>query len=105
LAIANLPHGQSGGCFDTDFVEKLIDGADLKPGKAKLEGVSYHLFNSPGEITPDKTPAALVGEDFSIEALTYQIASTPSFVMDEEALFISQIPAKEELLKAIKERV
>ncbi|MCK4634816.1 MAG: hypothetical protein KAT37_02995 [Candidatus Aenigmarchaeota archaeon] len=88
-----------------DFVEKLIDGADLKPGEMKLEGEKYNLVTSVEEIIPDKTPAALVGEDFSLEALMYQIASTPSFIIDEEPVFISQIPTKEELIKAVKERV
>lgn len=88
-----------------DFVEKLIDGADLKPGTMKLEGEKYHLVNTASEIAPDKTPAALAGEDFSMEALMYQVASTPSFVIEEEAVFVSQVPTKEELIKAIKERI
>lgn len=87
-----------------DFVEKLIDGADLKPGKTVLEGEKYSLVASVEDITPEKTPAALVG-DFFAEALTYQIASTPSIVINEEAAFISHVPSKEELLAAIKERV
>jgi hypothetical protein len=84
-----------------DFVEKLIDGADMKPGVIKLEGEKYHLVSSPEDVTPENTPAALVG-DFAIEALTYQIASTPSIVINEEAVFIGEIPTKEELLKAIE---
>ncbi len=88
-----------------DFVEKLIDGKDLKPGEGELEGEKYFFVNSPEEITPEKTPAALVGEDFSLEALTYQVASTPSIVIDEEAVFVGETPSKEELLKAIRERL
>lgn len=88
-----------------DFVEKLVDGTDLKPGEMKLEGEKYNLVTSVEGITQDKTPAALVGDDFSLEALMYQIASTPSFVIEEEAVFISQVPTKEELIKAVKERV
>ncbi|UCG95937.1 MAG: thioredoxin family protein [archaeon] len=83
-----------------DFVEKLIDGGNLKPGISKLEGEKYHLVSSPEDINPESTPAAIVG-DFVIEALTYQIASTPSIVINEEAAFIGTIPTKEELLEAI----
>ncbi len=88
-----------------DFVEKLIDGKDLNPGKTKLEGEEYHLVASVADITPEKVPAALVGDDFSMEALMYQVASTPSIVIEEEAVFIGEIPSKEELIKAVKERV
>jgi len=83
-----------------DFVEKLIDAADLKPGTMDLEGKKYHLVTSVDEISQENTPAALIG-DFAIEALTYQIASTPSIVINEEAFFIGQIPSEEELTKAI----
>lgn len=43
-------------------------------------------------------------EENMLEALTYQVASTPSFVIDGEALFVSgeNIPSKAELIKAIK---
>lgn len=85
-----------------DFVEKLVDGSELKSGKTKLEGETYNLVTSAEDITSDKTPAALVGEDFSIEALMYQIASTPSIVINGEVAFIGQIPSEEELLKAIE---
>lgn len=88
-----------------DFVEKLVDGADLKPGKMVLEGEKYNLVASAEDITLQKVPAALVGDDFAVEALMYQIASTPSIVIDEEAVFVSHVPTKEELISAIKERV
>jgi hypothetical protein len=88
-----------------DFVEKLVDGAGLEPGKTILEGEKYNLVTSAEDITSQKTPAALVGDDFVVEALMYQIASTPSIVIEDEAVFVSQIPTKEELMAAIKERV
>jgi len=87
-----------------DFVEKLIDGENLKPGKMEIEGENYNLVTSEDEIK--ETPAALVGEDFTIEALTHQIATTPSLVYidDErdEIIFMSDVPKKEELVNKLK---
>lgn len=88
-----------------DFVEKLVDGAEMKPGQAVMEGEKYNLVASAQDITPQNIPAALVGDDFALEALMYQIASTPSIVVEEEAVFVSHVPTKEELLAAIKERI
>ncbi len=42
--------------------------------------------------------------DKMIEALQMQIASTPSIVIDEDVVFRSSIPAKEELMAEIKKR-
>ncbi|MBW3003179.1 thioredoxin family protein [Candidatus Woesearchaeota archaeon] len=42
-------------------------------------------------------------EDNMFEALQLQIASTPTIVLDEEVLFRSDPPTKEELLDAIEE--
>ena len=83
------------------FIEKLVDGKDLSPGPLMLEGEKYTIVNYPEQITPDNCPAAVVGEDVALEALTYQIASTPSIVIDGVPRFISQVPTKEELLKAL----
>lgn len=83
------------------FVEKLVDGTDLSPGSIVLEGEKYTIVNYVEQITPENSPAAVVGEDISLEALTYQIASTPSIIIDGVPRFISQIPTKEELLKAL----
>ena len=41
-------------------------------------------------------------EENMITALQYQIASTPSFVINGKAKFIGEIPSKDELLKEIK---
>lgn len=86
-----------------DFVEKLIDGRDLKPGNIELDGQSFNTVTSEADI--EKVPAILVGEDFSIEALMHQVASTPSIVINEEPVFVGRAPKREELLKAIKERL
>ena len=60
-----------------DFVEKLIDGDKVKPGsKIKLEGQEYNIADKPENIR--ETPAALGGQDYTIEALQYQVASTPA---------------------------
>ena len=39
--------------------------------------------------------------DNLINALQYQIASTPSIVIDEQAEFIGVVPTKEELIKKL----
>jgi len=85
-----------------DFVEKIIDGADLPEGEMELEGTKYHIVKSESGIK--ESPSA-VADDFMVEALTYQIASTPSIVIDEEPVFISNIPSKEELIEEIKKRM
>lgn len=82
-----------------DFVEKLIDGTELE-GKVELEGEVYNIVRKEEEIK--ETPSAVVGEDVSIEALMHQIASTPSIVINDEPVFIGEVPTKEELLQAIK---
>lgn len=43
-------------------------------------------------------------EENMIEALQLQIASTPSIVLDDEVLFRSSAPKKEELLQEIEKR-
>ena len=43
-------------------------------------------------------------EDNMIEALQHQIASTPSIMIDEEVVFRSEPPTKEELLEEVKKR-
>ncbi len=42
--------------------------------------------------------------DNMIEALTYQVAATPSFVIDGELFFPGEVPDKNELTKIIKEK-
>jgi hypothetical protein len=86
-----------------EFVEKIIDGKDIEPGTMDLDGESYNLVKGAEEIG-DNLPAALVGEDFTIEALMFQIASTPSIVIKEEAVFVGEVPTKEQLLEEIKKR-
>ncbi len=82
-----------------DFVEKLIDGIELE-GEVELEGEKYHIVKSPEDIK--ESPSAVVGEDISVEALMFQIASTPSIVFNEEPVFIGDVPTKEKLLEIIK---
>jgi len=84
-----------------DFVEKLVDGKDLSPGPITLEGEQFHIVRYPEQITEENSPAILGGEDYSLEALMNQIASTPSIVIDNVPRFISKVPTKEELLKAL----
>lgn len=86
-----------------DFVEKLIDGQNIKtPSVVELEGNKMHVISSCDEITANNVPAAIGGSDLTIEALMYQIASTPSIVINERAVFKGEVPSKEELLKEIK---
>lgn len=40
--------------------------------------------------------------DNLVEALKYQVASVPSFVIDEQAEFISTVPSREELLEKLR---
>ncbi len=41
-------------------------------------------------------------EEVMIEALKYQVASTPAIVINDEAVFISDVPTKEELIEKLK---
>lgn len=84
-----------------DFVEKLVDGKDLAPGPIVLEGENFTIVRYPEQISEENTPAVVGCDDFSLEALMYQIASTPSIVIDDIPRFISKVPTKEELLKAL----
>ena len=84
-----------------DFVEKLIDGSKLEVGsEAEIDGCKLWIVSSEDEI--EKTPAAIGGRDLTIEALTYQIASTPAIIIDDELAFIGEVPTKEELIKRLK---
>ncbi len=84
-----------------DFAEKLIDGDKVTPGeKINLEGEEYYIVDSEENITD--TPAAVGGQDFTIEALLYQVASTPTLVIDGEIAFIDEAPTKQELLSKLK---
>lgn len=82
-----------------DFIEKLIDGENIKSGEIEMEGT---IFKAVEKIEEIKENSVLVGEDFSIEALMYQVASTPAIVINEEAVFVGKTPSKQELLEAIK---
>ncbi len=84
-----------------DFVEKLVDGKDLAAGPIVLEGGKFHIVRYPEQILPETTPAIVGCDDYSLEALTYQVASTPSIIIDGVPRFISKVPTKEELLKAL----
>ena len=87
-----------------DYVEKLIDGDTVKPGtKTKLEGQDYYIVGSEKDIKPAETPAAIGGQDYTIEALQYQVASTPALIIDGEIAFIGEVPTKEELIIRLKE--
>lgn len=44
-------------------------------------------------------------EEYMIEALQMQIASTPSIVIDNDVVFRGKAPSKEELLEEIKKRM
>jgi len=86
-----------------DFVEKLIDGQNIKtPSVVELESNKMHIVSSEDEIIKDNIPAAIGGKDLTVEALMYQIASTPSIVINERAVFKGEVPSKDELLKEIK---
>ncbi len=87
-----------------DFSEKLIDGDKVTPGtKAKLEGTEYYIVGSEEDIKQTELPAAIGGRDCMLDALQFQVASTPALVIDEELAFIGEIPTKEELLKKLTE--
>lgn len=84
-----------------DFVEKLVDGEGVEPGqKINLEGQEIYIADSIANI--EETPAAVGGQDFTIEALQYQIASTPALVVDDELAFIKDVPSREELIEKLK---
>jgi len=85
-----------------DFVEKLIDGDKVQSGtKMKLEGQDYYIVGSEENIKSTELPAAMAG-DHMIEALQYQIASTPALVINDEPAYIGEIPTKEELIERLK---
>ena len=90
-----------GGTEGKDFVEKIIDGKDLSPGPIVLEGEKFNIVRYPEQINSENVPALIGCDDFSIEALMHQIASTPSIVIDDVPRFISRVPTREELLKAL----
>ena len=84
-----------------DFVEKLIDGDNLKPGSAAdIEGDVLNVYSSVDEIK--KTPAVVANSDVVLEALTHQIASTPGIVVDDEVVSTGEVPSKEELIRRLK---
>lgn len=79
-----------------DFIEKLIDGDKVTPGtKAEIDGEELYIVDSPENIK--ETPAAVGGQDLTIEALQYQVASTPTLVIDGEVAFVGEVPSREEL--------
>ncbi len=85
-----------------DFIEKLVDGENLKPGTiAELDGGKIHIVASGKDIKPENTPAAVGGQDLAIEALMHQIASTPAIVIDD-ALAFAKTPTKEKLIARLK---
>jgi hypothetical protein len=87
-----------------DFVEKLIDGDKVSPGsRIKLEGQEYYIVDKAENIR--ETPAALGGTDYTIEALQFQVASTPALIINQEIAFIGQTPNKKELTNKLKEAV
>ncbi|MBR9682587.1 MAG: thioredoxin family protein [Candidatus Aenigmarchaeota archaeon] len=86
-----------------DFVEKLIDGKDIEvPINKELDGTMMHLVKSAEDINENNVPAALAGEDYTIEALMHQVASTPSVVIDGNAVIKGRVPTKEELIELLK---
>jgi len=84
-----------------DFVEKLVDGKGLAPGPIVLEGDKFNIVNYAEQITPELSPAIVGCDDYSLEALMHQVASTPSIVIDGFAMFVGKVPTREELLKAL----
>ncbi len=64
--------------------KEIVNELNLK------EGIDYEIKN-------------IDEGDNVYEALQYQVASTPSFVIDEELFFSGEVPKKEELLKILKE--
>ncbi|MEM3412122.1 MAG: thioredoxin family protein [archaeon] len=82
-----------------DFIEKIIDCQET--GEKDIEGTKYYLVADESLIK--NIPAAVVGEDVILEALTHQVASVPSIVINGEPVFIGDTPGKEELKKKIQE--
>lgn len=86
------------------FVEKIIDGESLEPGNSIiLDGEEIHIVDSQANI--EKTPAAIGGQDFLIEALQHQVASTPALVIDGEPAFVGELPTREELIARLREKI
>jgi len=86
-----------------DFVEKLIDGQSAPCGKVmNLDGMDINIVSNENEITKDNVPAALGGEDLTIDALMHQVAATPAIVIDDELAF-AKTPTKEELVERLKQ--
>ncbi|MFQ6010327.1 MAG: hypothetical protein ACE5J7_04385 [Candidatus Aenigmatarchaeota archaeon] len=86
-----------------EFVEKLIDGENLKEEQdIELEGKKYHIVQNVSQITTQNVPCALAGEDYAIEALTLQVASVPSIVINGGPVFKGIVPEKEQLMEEIK---
>ncbi|RLI93104.1 MAG: thioredoxin family protein [Candidatus Altiarchaeales archaeon] len=56
------------------------------------DGVDYSILN-------------IDEDDNFFLALQYQIASTPSFVIDDEPVFVGEVPKKEELIRMIKGKI
>lgn len=50
----------------------------------------------------DWTEKNIDDDEVMIEALQYQIASTPAIVINNEAEYIGDVPAKEELIEKLK---
>jgi len=86
-----------------DFVEKLIDGESIKTEQImEIEGQRFHIVQDESKITPEITPCIVAGQDFSLEALMFQIASVPSLVLDEQTIFKGDVPTKEQLIARIR---
>lgn len=66
----------------------------------EIDGEKFHIVKSEEEI--NETPAAVVNDDVALEALMFQIASTPSIVIKDEPVFIGEVPTKENLLEKLK---
>lgn len=87
-----------------DYVEKLVDGEKVMPGtKVKLEGTDYYIVDSEKSIKQTELPAAVGGADNTLEALQYQVATTPALIINDELAFIGEVPAKEEIIKRLSE--
>ncbi len=66
-----------------DVVGKVAEELGMKPGS------DYEILS-------------IDEGDNLISALKYQIASTPSIVINEEAVFIGIVPSKKELIEKLK---
>jgi len=84
-----------------DFVEKLIDGDKVTPGsKVEIDGEELYIVDSAENIK--EIPAAIGGRDFTLDALRYQVASTPALVVNGELAFVGEVPSKEKLLEKLR---